>query len=253
VIVKVKEVQQVAPLIGILASVMVGGEGLRAGVERCFVSCDYIDAVLLAGGTPVILPVVDNVNDIRRQLQVVNGLLVVGGDDVDPILYGEEPLPVLGPVFPERDRYELMAMQLACEQGKPILGICRGAQIMNVAFGGTLDQEVLPQTAPLLQHYQNSKKGVQGHTVELENGSLLDSLFAQQPIRTNSYHHQAIRKVAPGFIINARTSDGVIEGIENRGKLILGVQWHPEMMVSQFPAMLNIFKWLIDAAKLDSR
>jgi len=239
------------PLIGILASIMVSGDGLRAGSERCFVNRDYIDAVLMAGGTPLILPVTDNVDDVRCQLKAVNGLLLIGGDDIDPTLYGEEPLPALGAVFPERDRYELMAVQLASEQGKPVLGICRGAQVINVAFGGTLEQELSPQIRPLLQHYQNSKKHVQGHSVEVEGGTILYSIFVQQQVRTNSYHHQAIRTVAPGFTVNARTRDGVIEGIENREKSILGVQWHPEMMICRVQTMLKLFSWLINSALIE--
>lgn len=237
------------PLIGILASVWVVETGFHAGDERLFAGADYVGAVLQAGGTPVILPLVNSLAAIRGQVQAIDGLLLIGGYDVDPLLYGEEPMPKLGPVFPKRDAYEIAALEIACGQGKPILGICRGIQTINIAFGGTLWQDLSLMEEPTLQHYQNSLKYVPGHTIDISPGTLLYEIFGEEQLRTNSYHHQAIREPAPGFIVNARARDGVIEGIENRDAAILGVQWHPEMMVGEFSIMLNLFRWLINSAR----
>jgi putative glutamine amidotransferase len=234
------------PLIGIPASFCLGGEGLHAGSERFFASRDYISAILKAGGAPVILPWTGDPAVIRRQLQAMHGLLLVGGYDVDPLLYGEEPVPKLGPVFPERDEYEIMAVTLACLLGKPILGVCRGIQVINVAFGGTLWQDLSQRGKPQLQHYQDCQKYVLGHGVEIVPETILAGILGTGEIRTNSYHHQAVKDVAPGLSVAARTQDGIIEALEKRDSGILAVQWHPEMMTDRFPAMLRIFSWLVE-------
>ncbi|MDR3590542.1 MAG: gamma-glutamyl-gamma-aminobutyrate hydrolase family protein [Negativicutes bacterium] len=236
------------PLIGILASLWLAGEGLHAGDERFFASRDYTAAILKAGGTPVILPWAGDPAVILRQLRAVHGLLLIGGYDVDPLLYGDEPSPRLGPVFPERDEYEIMAVKLACLMGKPILGICRGIQLINVAFGGTLWQDLALRGKPQLQHYQDCQRDVAGHSVELGPGTVLAEILGPETLRTNSYHHQAVKDPAPGFSVSARAKDGVIEGIEKREAGILAVQWHPEMMLERFPAMLGIFRWLAESA-----
>lgn len=233
------------PVIGILASVCLVEGGLHCGVERYFVSRDYIDAVVLAGGIPVILPLIEGWNAIRRQIGLLDGVLLVGGYDPDPGIYKEEPASKLGPVFPERDKYEIMV--LATLQKKPALGICRGIQVMNVALGGTLYQDLSLVPRPVLQHFQDCQKHVAGHSIEINRGTLLREIAGSDFLRTNSYHHQSIKDLAPGLCINARAKDGVIEGVENREKTLLGVQWHPEMMIKKNPVMLNIFNWLIKA------
>jgi len=237
------------PLIGILASLWLAGEGLHAGSERFFASRDYTGAVFKAGGAPVILPWVRDPAAIRRQIQAVHGLMLIGGYDVDPLLYGDEPSPKLGPVFPERDEYEILAVQLAFLLGKPVLGVCRGIQVINVAFGGTLWQDLSHRGKSQLQHYQDSQKYVPGHTVNIVSDTILAEVFGQGEMRTNSYHHQAVRDPAPGFSVSACTQDGVIEAIEKREAGILAVQWHPEMMIDRVPDMLRIFSWLIESAQ----
>jgi putative glutamine amidotransferase len=234
-------------IIGILASILTVEDGLHSGGERFFSNDDYIKAVVSAGGTPVILPPLAETDKIERQLAAVDGLLAPGGGDLDPCYYGEEPLPALGTVYPERDEYELYIIKLACQLGKPILGICRGAQVINVAFGGSLHQDI---GDGLLQHYQNTKKYGLGHTVEILKGSLLQAILGVGLIRTNSYHHQAVKVVAPGFVVCARSCDGLIEGIENREKGILAVQWHPEMLAPRQPIMQKLFDWLVEWSKV---
>lgn len=237
------------PLIGIPASLWTAGEGLHAGNERFFAGRDYTDAVLAAGGIPVILPWVGDAGLVRHQLQAVQGLLLIGGYDVDPLLYNAEPSPKLGPVFPERDAYEIMTVKQARLMGKPVLGICRGIQVINVAYGGTLWQDLSQRGEPELQHYQDCQKDVPGHSVQIAPETILAEILGQTDLRTNSYHHQAVRDPAPGFSVSAWAKDGVIEAIEMRGAGILGVQWHPEMMARRFPDMLRIFRWLVDSAR----
>jgi putative glutamine amidotransferase len=238
----------VMPLIGIPASLWLAGEGLHAGDERFFASRNYTTAILKAGGIPVILPWVGDPAAILRQLEATQGLLLVGGYDVDPLLYGEEPSPRLGPVFPDRDGYEIMAVKLACLLGKPVLGVCRGIQVINVAFGGTLWQDLSLRGKPQLQHVQDCQGYVPGHSVEIAPGTVLAEIFEPEMLRTNSYHHQAVRDPAPGFSVSAHAKDGVIEALEKREAGILAVQWHPEMMLDRFPAMLGLFSWLVGSA-----
>jgi len=233
------------PIIGIPASISTGRE--VAG-ERFFVSENYIAAIVSAGGVPVILPPAVDFGGIMQQMRMVHGLLLIGGYDVDPALYGQEPLPGLGPVFPDRDAYEIAVACAAAHQGKPLLGICRGIQVVNVAFGGKLYQDLSQFPGPILQHYQKGHRSAPGHNVELRKETLLRRIFGQETVRTNSYHHQVIMDVAPGFVINGRTSDGIIEGIENKAATILGVQWHPEMLQKNDPLMRRLFSWLIDSA-----
>ncbi|HMM20845.1 MAG TPA: gamma-glutamyl-gamma-aminobutyrate hydrolase family protein [Selenomonadales bacterium] len=234
-----------APLIGIAAN-MEGAEG--AGAERYFAGGRYVDAVVEAGGIPLILPIIRGRAAIKRQVQAVAGILLIGGYDVDPLIFGEEPHADLGPVFPERDEYELAVAGEAKGQQKPILGICRGLQVINIAFGGTLYQDLSQIPGPVLQHRQPSRGHVAGHTAEVVAGTMLERIFAARELRTNSHHHQAVKAVAPDFAVNARTRDGVVEGIENEPENILGVQWHPEMMFRHFPEMLSVFRWLVEAA-----
>jgi putative glutamine amidotransferase len=229
-------------LIGIVASMTAGR---KEGSDCFYVSEDYIAAIVNSGGVPVVLPPVVGPDGIRQHLQCVQGVLLIGGGDVDPAIYGQEPLPLLGPVSPARDSYEIAAVKTAVGVNLPVLAICRGMQLVNVAFGGTLYQDVSLATGPLLQHRQNSPGGVPGHLVQIGAGTLLSEVLGEEAVRANSLHHQAVKEIAPGFVACGRTGDGIIEGIENKGANILGVQWHPEMMAGT--VMDRLFKWLITA------
>ena len=233
------------PVIGVPVNVLVEKSGAFPGTERAYVNQDYLKALKLAGAMPLVLPIAHEREDIQAQLALLDGLLFPGGADVSPLLYGEEPVPELEDVFPELDDHQIALAHMGRERGIPMLGICRGMQVLNVAFGGTLHQHLESGT---LQHVQKTQRHVAGHSVDLAEDGLLARIFGRSSIGTNSFHHQAVKDLAPGFEVNARARDGVIEGFERTdGSFILGVQWHPEGMVEKHPLMLGVFRELVYA------
>ncbi len=235
------------PVIGIAAGVAV-----VEGGERLFAGAGYVRAVLQAGGCPVVLPFTGGSAQAGRHLAVVDGVVLTGGGDVAPWLYGEEPLPGLGAVWPERDAYEMALVRAAAALGRPVLAVCRGLQVANVALGGTLRQDLGGRQGGL-QHCQESGGEVAGHTVAVKAGTLLHSVLRLDRLRTNSFHHQAAAAVAAGLRVCAQAADGVIEALEDAGGRLLAVQWHPERMVAGEPAMLELFRWLVNTAANQGR
>jgi putative glutamine amidotransferase len=213
---------------------------------------NYSEAVVQFGGLPVMLP---NLSPelAEAYLAEADGLLLTGGVDVDPAYFGEEPHPLLGLVDLPRDRFEIALYQAARAHGIPVLGICRGHQIINVAAGGTLHQH-LPAVANTVQHEQIDISGTPSHGVALEPASVLAKAFGAEKIRTNSYHHQAVDKPGKGFKITGRSADGLAEAIEStEGTFVLGVQWHPEMSFQAFPeqgAPFHAFMKAVEEARL---
>lgn len=235
------------PVIGIPVNLLLEKTSPFPAVERTFVNLDYVRALRQAGAVPLLLPLMTEPDDIEAQLACMDGILLPGGDDLDPRTFGEEPLPGLGCVYPEVDAYQLAVARRARALGLPMLGICRGLQVMNVAFGGTLHQDLEPREGRL-QHVQKSYRWAATHAVELVAGTRLQGLFGTTEVVTNSFHHQAVKDLAPGFGINARAKDGIVEGIEQvEGPFALAVQWHPEGMFERHPAMLAVFQALVEA------
>src|SRR5690606_17373100 len=147
---------------------------------------------------------------------LLDGLIISGGGDMNPILFNEEPLPQLGNVTPERDSSELELVNHMLASDKPILGICRGHQVLNVALGGTLYQDINSQIAsPLLQHDQKAKRDHQSHAVHIEKGTLLASIANTEKIMVNSFHHQALKDIPAPLIVSGRASDGIVEAVES--------------------------------------
>jgi putative glutamine amidotransferase len=236
------------PVIGVPANVLVEKGGSFPGTERAYVNQDYLDALGAAGALPIVLPMAFEPEAIQAQLALLDGLLFSGGVDLDPLTYGEEPARGLGEVFPDLDRHQLALARTALGLGLPMLGICRGIQLLNVAFGGTLHQDLDSLPAPVLRHGQLGWRHAASHTVDLAEGSRLRSMFGQASIGTNSFHHQAIKDPAPGFRVSARTRDGVIEAVEAAdGAFVMAVQWHPESMVERHPEMRILFQELVRA------
>ncbi|CCB86448.1 putative glutamine amidotransferase-like protein yvdE [Parachlamydia acanthamoebae UV-7] len=237
-------------IIGISTNFLLETAGPELGQERVYVNCSYIDVIIQAGGIPLMLPFVENEEIVREQMNQIDGLILSGGIDVNPLLYGEQPHPMIGTIFPRRDTHELHLVRIAQETNKPILGICRGLQLLNVAFGGTLYQDIPHMVNTGIQHCQKAQKHVPTHQVDLMSGTILEEIFETSSLLTNSIHHQAIKELANGFTVNAKTKDGMIEGIEkNDGHFMLGVQWHPEMMIASDTNMQKIFNYFIQKVK----
>lgn len=228
------------PLIGITA----------CHEEKIYKTNDtYIRAVLRAGGVPLLFPCAAGPDACRQLVAAVDGLLIPGGVDTAPQFFGEEPIPKVTCIDGEQDRFELELIRLGAEMGKPILAICRGCQIVNVAFGGTLYQDIPSQLPEAQGHYQQTaSRSEPYHTVHILPGSVLAAALGEKALVTNSYHHQAVKKLAEGFTACARTQDGVIEGIENGDGSILGVQWHPECMEERYPRFQGLFSAFIERA-----
>lgn len=238
------------PLIGITCNMIPMEGNVMPGMTRSFVNDDYISSVVLAGGVPLLLPPVDGWESVVSQVAALDGIILSGGSDVDPALYGKEPLAPIGMVNPARDRYELLVIKAADEQEKPLLGICRGVQMLNVAAGGTLHQEVALIEGCNLKHFQaTAQRSAFWHSVNVEPGSRLAGMIGAGRQPANSFHHQAVKTVAPGYVVSARSQDGVIEAIERPGeRFVVGVQWHPELLAAVAAPMLALFGALVEQA-----
>lgn len=211
----------------------------------------YLDAVSRAGGLPVVIPLSNDPEILKQQVGRLDGLVLIGGGDFDPLLFGQEPMRALGKVTPERDAYDLALIRLAQAKGIPLLGICRGHQGINVANGGTLLQDI-PSCygKPSLKHQQSAGSVHGSHTVVLDRQSVLYGILQADSLVVNSFHHQAVDRPAPGFRVTARSADGIIEAIEKAdGSPVIGVQWHPEALARGGDGrMLKLFRYLVDRA-----
>lgn len=217
--------------------------------EQLSVTRYYGEAVLAAGGIPVLLPVTLDLEIITSYGELLDGLLLSGGGDVDPAFYGEEPIRGLGEVSPHRDIFELELCSLFLAKQKPILGICRGLQVLNVALGGTLYQDLVIQHPKSLEHNQKAPKHWPTHKVKVESSSRLYGILKTSELRVNSFHHQSIKTVAEGLKVVAWSLDGVIEGVERETGFVLGVQWHPERMWENQEEQKRIFAAFIEEAE----
>ncbi|KZL88963.1 gamma-glutamyl-gamma-aminobutyrate hydrolase family protein [Clostridium magnum] len=233
------------PLVGIIGNLLIDQGGMFPGYERAYVNNDYVQTVAMAGGIPFILPLISDYESIKRQIESMDALIISGGYDVNPLIYGEEPIQQQGFLCPERDEYDIKVIKIALELKKPILGICRGLQILNAALGGTLYQDTSIIEESYIKHHQDSRPDVPSHTVNVIKGTKLYEILGERTF-TNSFHHQAIKELASGFKVSAKAKDGVIEAIEKEEGFIIGVQWHPEMMAKKDPKMLNLFKELLN-------
>ncbi|MQS89086.1 gamma-glutamyl-gamma-aminobutyrate hydrolase family protein [Companilactobacillus mishanensis] len=232
-------------LIGITADVLLDATSVINHRDADFVPRSAVNAILAAGGTPVSLPYLpaDKVDPLINSL---DGILFTGGPDVDPTFMGVEPIPQLGATDRNRDIFEIALVKKAVEHKLPILGMCRGAQVINVALGGTVYQDLSTQydQPNLLKHHQDAPGDLPTHHVTISSSALQKTLGDTAFV--NSRHHQAIRQPAPGLKIVATASDGVIEAVENSDTTVQAVQWHPENMWENYPEQLKLFKDFIN-------
>lgn len=241
------------PIIGITCQ-LDPAEGVRDpnrmnGTHR--LKDDYARSVWTAGGTPLLLPTAADPEAAEAYLDAVDGVLFSGGGDIAPHLYGEEPAQGLGAVDPLRDLFELNLCRLALKRDMPVLGICKGIQILNVAAGGSVIQDIPSVVPKPIQHVQKAPVWLGVHMVKVESGSLLAEAFGSLTFRVNSFHHQAAAEVPEPFHATSHAIDGVIEGVESRAhRFAAGVQWHPESMGDSLEEARRLFRALVEASRV---
>ena len=210
--------------------------------QTCKLAEGYYRSVQQAGGVPVIIPPLADTDSIINTLEHIDGLLLSGGADYNPLYADEEPIPALHGINSERDLPELLITRLAYNRQIPILGICRGIQTLAMALGGKVLQDIVQTT---VKHSQDANRSEPTHRVTVEKDSTLFNIYKEEKLYVNSFHHQAVGDAGPLFRVTATASDSTIEAIESAEyKSILGVQWHPECLVEGLP----LFKWLVNEA-----
>lgn len=244
----------VKPLIGITCHSLPGpilhpaiGPLLRSAVGQ-----PYVEAIVAAGGAPLCIPLGLDEESLRRIYETIDGLLLPGGDDVAPARYGHEPHPMLGMVDDDRDELEITLATWALRDDLPVLGICRGIQVLAVAGGGTLYQDLPSEWESGLAHdVREYGRDYLSHEVAIEPDSRLATVLGCVATQVNSFHHQAVRDVPPGFMVSCRSTDGVVEAIESANhRFAVGVQCHPEGMWSTTaPHFSGLFTAFVNAAQ----
>jgi putative glutamine amidotransferase len=223
--------------------------------ERAYVNAAYLTAVQQAGGVPVPLPPQLEPDARAEILKHVSGVLLTGGGDVDPARFGEAAHPTTCEVSGARDELEIDLTQWALARRAPLLAVCRGLQVLNVALGGSLYQDIPSEPGSPLDHSQTGLQGkarnVTAHQVKVREGSRLAAILGALDVDVNSFHHQAIKQLGRGLADVAWAPDSIVEGVElvDPAQFVVGVQWHPEELVAQDRAAFNLFAALVDRAR----
>jgi putative glutamine amidotransferase len=239
-------------LIGITADIDHDDKNGPASMDSMlFLPQRYCRALAQAGGVPVVLPPTGSRPVAIRVLDRLDGLLISGGNfDIHPSLYGERPIAALGQIKPERTKFELNLARLALKRDLPLLGICGGAQAINVVMGGTLYQDIATQITEAIEHQQSKKRNIGGHEIQIRSGTRLAKIVGRPFLEVNTTHHQAVKRLGAGLLINATSEDGLIEGIESsRHSFVLGVQWHPEALAARSFHQRKIFSAFVEACR----
>jgi len=236
----------IAPRIGVTTSITIG-----TAPERAYVNSAYLHAVQQAGGVPVVLPPQLSASSLARLSRELDGLLLTGGGDIDPVHFGEAPHPTLYEVAPARDALETAAIHAALERQLPILAVCRGLQVLSVARGGTLFPDVLTDPATEIPHGRSGPRDQPSHKVKLAPGSRLADTLGTDELEVNSMHHQAVKTLAPRLTAVAWAPDQIIEGVEmpEPSAFVVGVQWHPEELIGHSEPARRLFAALVHAAR----
>jgi len=239
-----------SPVIGISADFAEGDARTRRE-PTLFLAQRYYRAIEQAGALPFILPPLSSAGAIRQALRRLDGLLISGGGfDIHPSFYGEKSIEQMGVVKAQRTEFELAITAAALKQDLPLLGICGGAQALNVVLGGSLYQDIGTQAPNPAEHEQSEKKAYGGHAVEIASGTRLRAIVQRRRIEVNTTHHQAVKRLGKSLVINAIADDGIIEGIEStRHRFAIGVQWHPEVLAPRRIDQRRLFAAFVTAAK----
>lgn len=235
------------PIIGLALSNRVKSKKTYSVINN-----DYIKAVQKAGGVPILIPFSDNIENIKMLTDKIQGIIFTGGEDISPLTYNEDPIKEVECIIEERDRFELELFKEVYEKKIPILGICRGLQIINVALGGNLYQDIYTQISDCNGHSpKHVSRSNLYHSVKIEKGTKLFDIFKTEDLKVNSFHHQSVKKLGSDLKITAVSNDGIVEGIETlTEKYLVAVQWHPENLVQRHGEFLKLFQSLIDNAKM---
>lgn len=244
------------PLIGVTTQTLQAIDGVPADLPMSWVMNQrYVHALAAAGGAPVLIPLLaEDAGTLRAVYDRLDGILVPGGVDIDPAVYRESPHALLGRIDPARDATEVTLTRWALEDRRPFLGLCRGLQVLSVALGGTLWQDISLERPDSTKHDYFPTGGWSrdylAHHVDVRRGSRLGDAIGPGTIAVNSMHHQGIRDLGAGLVSTAIASDGLIEGAEVEGdSFAVGVQWHPEMFASGQPGVGKLFEDFIAAAR----
>lgn len=241
------------PVIGIATQTLPAFTGER---QTCWLmGRSYIEAIRTVGGVPWLIPLIPQDHDTLQEIfDRLDGVFVTGGVDVDPARYGEPRSPLCGTTDSDRDAVEIALLRHALDRGLPVLAVCRGLQILNVACGGTLYQDVASQVPAALKHDhfptpENPSRKFLAHDVTVKAGSRLGKILGDAVVPVNSMHHQAIKDLAPSLAATAYAPDGIIEGAEGTGsQFVVAVQWHPEELTETQPGMARLFTSFAEAA-----
>jgi putative glutamine amidotransferase len=243
------------PLIGVTMSTTPDGAQTDAP-PRAWLNNAYFRAVQQAGGIPILLPPHLDGSALDVLWARLDGILLTGGGDIEPARFGEERHSTVADVSEVRDRLEIEVTERAMHDRRPLLAICRGIQVLNVALGGSLHQDIAIDTGSTIAHVQTAPRDQASHPVKvMGEGTRLGATLGAPEIEVNSMHHQAIKRLGRGLREVAWAPDGIIEGIEieDTSALVLGVQWHPEELVAHDPAARNLFRTLVAAAETHTR
>lgn len=221
-----KRGENMQPIIGITPSI-------NSEENTYALNVAHSEVIERLGGIPFILPYIKRERDFQKIANYIDALYVTGGEDINPHYFNEEPHPALGQINPQRDLFERNLIRSILAMNKPILGICRGCQMLNVALGGSMYQDLAQQKLThLIQHKQRRPMHYVSHFITLDEQSLLYRIIGKRTIKVNSFHHQANRILGEHILVSATSSDGVIEAIESKKHpFVIGVQWHPEQLI----------------------
>ena len=223
------------PFVALTTTLEPEGGGYRKPLVSLY--ANYVTALSRVGLNPVLVSPAHTSEQVAALIDASSGLVLTGGEDIDPRRYGEDPVPELGEVNVARDAMEWHALEVALDRDRPVFGICRGMQVLNVYFGGTLFQDLPSQRDEKVTHQQDAPWGQHQHNVRCANQTRLHHILGEcVPLHINSFHHQAVKDLAPGIACTAEAEDGLIEGIEHtKYNWVVGVQWHPERHEAEAP------------------